>query len=395
MRKTLFIFIAMVFLLLVSCEEKSHNADRVHKISAKIIEPSLHIIDHKSFNGYLSGVNFERNEFYIDSLFPVKNNAMVRIIDARTGKEKRTVPFPLGDSQSPTLFTEPSYIEFLEDKYFVYDHIHKIVVYDKDFNYLYTGMSPQSLRVFIDFYSYDSKIFYVLGRSKNQIDNYRYNVELYAFPRNEKPFWVGDLFETFHESPYPRSGSKYYYIIFFRSSNWGFEKNGCIYYADNRENRYYRYDLATGQTDAFELSFLMPRIFTQEEADRAANYKNQENVVKGLTVVIVPSKEAMYHQGLFDVGKDKIGVIGDVDMRKCIFRLDILDSRTGQYRFSLRLPFGEGFLRRTSSRNLGYIQSYIDLDEGIYIWPDIDGETQDGNVQLTRFIGECVPSSGY
>jgi hypothetical protein len=384
MKITTIFILLLGFLTMVSCNGGKHTTDDVHIINPEIKEAGIEIIDQKTIEGYLTGVSWEKNEIYVNSLLPVDNKCITRIIDPRAGGAGKNVGFPLGDSQSPILFTEPSYIEYLDGKYYVFDHLYKIVVYDNEFNYLYTSMY-YSHRIFGDFYTYNNDVYYIFGKSKNLGENYRCNIELYRLPEGKKPVLIEELYETFHESPYPRNEDKYYHIIFFRSSNWGFEKDGNIFYADNRENKYYRYSLASKKTGAFELAYLKAVKYSQEEAEKASLYKNMDLTVKGLKTVIVPAAEASYHQGLYDVGKEKIGIAADINVRDFTFRLDIFDSRTGQYRFSIRLPFGEGFLRRTSSQNLGYLQTYIDVDRGLYVWPDLAGDQLEGAVQVTRF----------
>jgi hypothetical protein len=372
------------FMIMVSCKGRKHIVQDVHIIDADIKETYIEIIDKKTIEGYLLGVSWEKNEIYVDSLVPVDNKCITRVIDPQTGKNKTKVGFPLGDPQSPSLFTNPSYIEYLDGKYYVFDHLYKIVVYDNNFNYLDTGMF-YNRRNFVDFYTYNNGVYFLFGKATNLGENFRYNIERYRLPKGKKPELIQDLYETCHESPYPRNGAKYYYIIYFRSSNWGFEKDGNIFYADNRENKYYRYSLASNKTGAFEMVYLQAKKFSQEEAESAAHYKNSDITVKGLKTVIVPGAEACYHQGLYDVGKEKVGIAADINVKNFTFRLDIFDSRTGQYRTSIRLPLGEGFLRRTSSRNLGYLHIYINVDLGLYIWPDLAGDPQEGAVQVTRF----------
>ncbi|MGE5341064.1 MAG: hypothetical protein ACM3SY_06230 [Candidatus Omnitrophota bacterium] len=112
----------------------------------------------------MTGACLERNEIYVNSLIKKDNNTIVKIIDPQSGIEKREIAFPLGDEQSPVLFNDPSYIQYLDGKYFVYDHINKILVYNGEFKYLYTDMC-YSKRIFIDFYSYDNQLYFLLGRS--------------------------------------------------------------------------------------------------------------------------------------------------------------------------------------------------------------------------------------
>jgi hypothetical protein len=383
--KIIAIFILLLgSLMMISCKDTKHANSDVHKIDAQIEESIIEIIDQKTIEGYLTGVSWEKNEVYVNSLLPTDNKCITRLINPHTGEHKKNIGFPLGDSQSPKHFTNPSYIEHLDEKYYVFDHLNKIVVHDDHFNYLYTSMFYNP-RVFVDFYIYNNNEYFVFGKSRNLGENYRYNIQSYRLLEDNKPELIDQLYETYHESPYPRNGSKYYFIIFFRSSNWGFEKDGSIFYADNRENKYYRYNLTSKKTSVFEMTYLNAKIFSREEAEKAANYKNMNQPIKGLETVIVPAAEATYHQGLFDVGKQKIGITADIDMEGLTFRLDIFDSRSGQYLTSIRLPLGEGFLRRTSSRNLGYLQSYINVDRGLYVWSDVACERLESAARVTRF----------
>lgn len=386
MRTSTFFTLLICFFSAVSCNTQTQDISAMQTVNAAIKENAVEIIGRKTIAGYLKGVNLDKSEVYISMLYPEKNNHIIKIIDLQAMGEVKIIGFPKGDPQSPNEFEDPSYIEYLDGKYYVLDHINKIVTYDASFKYLYTGMFF-SHRIFIDFYKYNKDVYFLLGNAKNLFNEFRYDLELYHFPEGKKPVKVDTIFKTNrHESPYTRNGTKYYYIIFFRSSNWGFEKDGNIFYADNRENRYYRFNLMSKRTDAFELSYLKAKRYSMEEAEKAGQYKgfDWEKVLKRLKPVIVPAADATYHQGLYDVGKDKIGIIADIDMNGFTFRLDIFDSRTAQYLNSIRLPFGEGFLRRTSSENQGYLQTYIDIDRGLYVWPDLDGENFDGTVEITR-----------
>lgn len=386
MKTIVFFAILMCAFAAISCNGQKHDVSTV-QINAAVKEMALDITGRKTIEGYLRGVNPDKNEVYVSMIYPEKNNHIVKIINPQTGDEAKSIRFPRGDPQSPTDFEEPSFIEYLDGKYYVLDHIDKIVAYDSGFKYLYTGMFYNH-RIFIDFYIYNNDVYFLFGNSKNLLTEYRYNIESYCFRKGKKPVKVETIFETNrHETPYVRNGNKYFYIIFFQSSNWAFEKDGNIFYADNRENKYYRYNLTSKKIDAFELPYLKSKRYSKEEAIKAGQYKgfNWEKVIKRLKPVIVPAADATYHQGIYDVGKNKIGIIADLDMSSYTFRFDVFDSRTGQYNFSIRLPFGEGFLRRTSSENLGYLQSYIDFDRGMYVWPDMDEENFDGTVEIMTF----------
>jgi hypothetical protein len=384
--KDLFLLL-MVNLVMNACigsNSTSNKGNLHHIIDADIKNKDIEIIDLKSIDGYLTGVSWEKNEIYVDSSSVSHNRCLIRILNPLTGEEKKKISFPRGDPQSPTHFSSPSYIEYLDGEYYVFDHIYKIVAYDIRFNYLFTGMF-YNRRIFVDFYTYNNDVYYLFGRAKNLREKFRYNIESYKLIKGSKPNLMAELSETFHESPYPRNGDKYYYIIFFRSSVWGFEQEGSIFYSDNRENKYYRYNIRSKKTEIFELPYLKAKVYKQEEAEKAAHYKNMDRTVRGLKTISVPAVEATFHQGLYSVGKNKIGLVTDIDMSDFTFRLDIFDSLSGQYRFSIRLAFGEGFLRRTSSQNLGYLQTYINIDLGLYVWPDLGVDISEGAVKITLF----------
>lgn len=387
MKQILFAVFLVCALTTMSCKARKHDISSVQVVNAAINEVPIDITGKQTIAGYLKGVSWDKNEVYALKLYPEEGKYIIKIIDPQSGVETKSIGLPIGDPQSPTDFEDPSYIEYMDGKYYVIDQNHKIVVYDAGFNYLYASMLHRTLRVFVDFYTYNNDVYFLMGQSTYLEKEIKYNIESFRLPVNKKPEPCHEFYESRHEAHYTRNGTKYYYIIFFRSSNWGFEKDGNIFYADNRENRYYRCNLSTGKTGVFELTYLKPKIYSPEEAEKAGKYKgfDWEKVMKSLKPVIVPAADATYHQGLYDVGKNKIGIIADIDMNRFTFRLDIFDSRTAQYLNSIRLPFGQGFLSRTSSQNRGYLQSYIDFDRGLYVWPDMDEENFDGTVEIMRF----------
>lgn len=385
MKRILILLYLVCTLTIMSCNGGKHDASTAQAVNAAIHETTIEIAGGITIAGYLMGVNLDKNEVYVLMLYPEKHKYIVKIIDPQSGAETKSIGFLMGDIQSPTDFEGPSYIAYLDGKYYVIDQNQKIVAYNAGFNYLYAGMLPRTVRVFVDFYTYNNNVYFLMGQSTYLEKEIRYNINSFRLPANKKPEPIHEFYESHHEAHYTRNGNKYYYIIFFRSSNWGFEKDGNIFYADNRENKYYRYNLSSRKTDAFELSYLKPKIYSPEEAEKAAHYKGMNWDLKNLKTVIVPGEDATYHQGLYDVGKDKIGIIADIDINGFTFRLDIFDSRAAHYLYSIRLPFGQGFLNRTSSQNRGYSESYIDIDRGIYVWTDMDEENHDGLVQVTRF----------
>ncbi len=345
-------------------------------------ETPIETNDPQIAEGYLMGVSFEKNEVFVNALIPEGRKGTIIIIDPITGEEKRKIQYPIGDPQSPTDFSEPSYMQYHNGNYYLIDRCNKIVVYDSNLKYKYSSMFFK-FRYFIDFYTLgQQQLCFLFGEFKLQENTY-FNIDLYELKFNKKP----GLLENLHKSSFtPPIRGKVYQIIHFDSSTWGFEKDGDIYYTDNRTNIIYKYNPILKKTSAIESTDLKPMKYSKEDAETAGHYK-QDSWAKRrkLKIVYLPGPEAAFHFGLYDVGKDKLGIIADVDIKSFTFRLDIFNCKNNRYLQSIRLPFGETFLRRISSENMGYLDSYFDVDRGLYIWPDVDAESLDGQVKITRF----------
>ena len=80
-------------------------------------------------------------------------------------------------------------------------------------------------------------------------------------------------------------------------------------------------------------------------------------------------------------GENKIGIAGDLDLEKTNFRLDIFNADSREYLKSIWLPIGHGFLRRLIFNTRGLFLTRIDVDKGIYVWMDVEGEVE--NIQFT------------
>ncbi|NIM17951.1 MAG: hypothetical protein GTO45_23100 [Candidatus Aminicenantes bacterium] len=385
MKQVIFAIIIFSVIILISCSSNTGNPSVIVIDNVKIREIEVDVIDQKMVFGYLRGVNFERSEVYIEGLIPEDNKYVIRLLDVYTGEEKNKIRLQMGDFQSPGDFAMPVYIQFLDEKYFILDGVFKIVVFDNNFNYLFTSMFQQH-RYFLDFYSHGENIYFLLGKKMHLEKEYRCRTELYEVVRNRRPAFARKLHECRHQPAYVRDGRKYYHVGYFWATSWGFEKDGNIFYSDSGENKYYRYNLDTKEKAVFELPFLKAKKYSNEDAEKMSQYKDTGWSKKmRRKVVYIPGSDAIFHFGLYDVGKGKIGIVGEIDADQMRLRLDILGQENGHYNGSIRLPFGKTFIIRNSTEDLGYYYSYFDLDRGIYIWGDLEGEGLDNAVKITKF----------
>ena len=157
--KYLWILLAAVALL--SACNKTENKIAHKVIFKKFNEQPVEVINTTFEEGFVCGVSFERNEVYVQSIFPINRNHLINIIDINTGTTKKKVELPTGDFQGPGKFSNPSYIQYLGRGYYVVDQFHKIVVYDEHFKYLFTSMFKENRRS-IDFFSVNNETFFCI-----------------------------------------------------------------------------------------------------------------------------------------------------------------------------------------------------------------------------------------
>lgn len=385
MKQIILAIIIFSGIILISCNSNSSEPAVIVIDDVNIKEISIDIIDQKTVMGFLAGFSFEKSEVYVKGLFPEDNKHVIRVLDVYTGEEKNRLLLPKGAFQSPRDFALPAYIQFLDDKYFIIDGLFKIAAFDTDFNHLFSNMF-QHQRYFVDFYSRGGKIYFLLGNQKYLPKECQCRYEIYEIVKNKRPVYVTKLHECSHEPKYSKNTKKKTHVGYLWNSSWGFEKDGYIFYSDNKENKYYRYNLDSGEKHIFELPFLNAKKYSDKDAEKMARYKDTGwwKKVKRKVVYIAP-QEPIYNFGLYDVGKGKIGVASGIDMDNMTFRLDVLDHENGKYIESIRLPFGVTFKARNSSGIAAYYYSFFDLDHGIYIWGELEGEGLDEAVKITKF----------
>jgi len=93
----------------------------------------------------------------------------------------------------------------------------------------------------------------------------------------------------------------------------------------------------------------------------------------------------LYYVGLFDLGKNKLGIAGNLDLKNLSVRLDIINQESNEYEDSLLLPVGHGFLRHLDESYTGLFETGINLDKNIYIYTEYDPEEGDFYVRIIRF----------
>lgn len=147
---------AIFVLAAISIVSACHEARDQNKIIRQVlcngmIEKTAEIINTTVEDGYPCGVSFEKGEVYVQSTLPVEKKYELKIIDIHSRKIKKSVYLSMGDFQSPSDFFNPSYIEYLEHRYYVLDQFHKIIVYNENFDYLYTSIFHE-LRRSLDFF---------------------------------------------------------------------------------------------------------------------------------------------------------------------------------------------------------------------------------------------------
>ena len=170
----------------------------------------------------------------------------------------------------------------------------------------------------------------------------------------------------------------------------GFVKNEKFFYTSMAENRLFVYDIKAKKITTIELSYLTSKTYSQEDAARFGYYKSdgwEERFLKinKKKIVYLPHPEPVYHFGIHNVGEEKIGIVGDIDLVQMKFRLDVIHSASYKYIESIWFPIGIGFRIKISKSNRGFINNYFNVDRGIFIWEDIEGEDFDYVAKISKF----------
>jgi hypothetical protein len=390
MKKILLSFV--IIIVLFSCSKGIGELKEVEKVEIKTVP--IEIIKEQEIEAFfIMGYNASAKELYL-RLFREGKHHVVGIIDTDTGKVKRKFLLRSGTFQSPTDCYNPNYMQFLNDRYYVVDHSDKILIFDKDLNYLYSSMF-HGFRYYIDFFTHEGQLSFVFGKmtmSNNEKTMGCLN-QLYILPQDKRPELSKTLFKTsidFVGYLNTKDEKKLYYSGELFGAAFGFAKDGKIYLSDTAKPQYFLYDLRTRETTRIPLAYLKKKKFSQEDADKAGKYRNgfvEKQVMKmaGKKFVYLPNPGDIFYFGLYDVGKNKIGIIGDVNLDEIKIRLDVFGTDY-KYIESIWLPTGRGFFERLKgSPTVGAFYLCFDVDNGDYAFYERREDDEEAVVKLLKF----------
>lgn len=372
----------------ISCSKGPDTTIKIENVILK--EKLIEIKQTKVFEGWLNGVDFENNQFFLTVLNGKKGVYEIRIGDIKRGEIVKTVDLRKGSFQSPTDIYSPTYIQRINDKYILVDQSDKIMAFDKDFKWLYTSMFHH-FRYFIDFYKKSKQIFFVFGKTNHSEKVRKYKIELYEFLPKERIKFIKRLQQGHHPTPFNlMDRTRIFHIAPIWAKCSGFEKEAKIHFSDGKEKKYSIYDLSTNKMITYELSYLGGKKYSVSDNKKVNNYIRGDFLDRlskktGFKLKFYAYPDEIYHFGIYDVGKDKIGIVGDLNLNNMTFRLDIIDLNSFEYIESIWLPIDWGFAESIQQNTRGFLQSYINIDKGIHLYTG-DDEDRELFVYLNKFI---------
>lgn len=367
--------------VILACKKAPDNISQISKVDLRVKD--IEIVSTKMFEGFLLGTDFDRNELYFKSLYPDDFHS-IGIVDIETGNILKILKCRKGGLQSPTDLYDPSYVQFLDNRYYLVDWSHKILVFDHNLSYLYTNIF-QIDRYFIDFYKRNGKLFFIMGKRSFRPDKCICSVEIYQMIEGRSQEFRKKIYETSNGALYYTwdSNKPLYGILW--ASNWGFEKDNKIYFGNNSQRQYFVYDLENENLASVELNYLKGEKYSDMDAIKLCKKKCDFVDFHNDKTTFIAYPDKLYYLGFYDVGENKIGIAGGLDIKKMNFRLDIFMADSREYLESIWLPIGHGFLRHLFFTSRGHFLTRIDVDRGIFIWLDQEGEYLEFTVKLTRF----------
>jgi len=380
--KTKVISIALILsvsIIYVSCGQKEVE-EQISITNLKIMD--VDIISTKTFQAHPLGVDFGRKEIYFRLSSFYDDPHTIGIVDIQTGEIIRSFNVRKGGFETPGDFYNPTYMRFLDNRYFVVDWFFKILAFDNNLTYLYTTMFRDSkLRYFFDFYEKNGEQFFVIGEKKSRPKESICSVEIYKMIEKRNLELHKKILEIRHKSLFYTWPSKRTLFGQLWSSSWGFEKDGKIYFANSAERKYYVYDLNQRNLESVQLNYLKGKKFADDDARRiryeifkSGDYFEDLERKYNKEYVDIAYPEELYYFGFYDVGENKLGIAGDLDLEGMSFRLDIIKVDSREYLESLCLPVGGGFFRHLSSGDRGLYLTQVNVDKGIYVWIYDDSE---------------------
>ena len=121
------------------------------------------------------------------------------------------------------------------------------------------------------------------------------------------------------------------------------------------------------------LNFLKGTNYTKEVVQKMGQYFRSDESnkrwsnLKYLKNEYIPFGEKIYHLGMYDVGKNKIGFIGKINHHTKEFRLDVFNINDLEYEKSIWFPIVNSILWSWAQfKRLGYF-TFFDIDKHIFI----------------------------
>ena len=391
MKKIILCLFAFI-LLFPNCKDNNqHN----QKNSIKLKFGNYNLTKYKVVKGEFFGASHEREEYYvIDNIASkLENKIVINIFSTNDGKFIKEIKLNKGNIESPSLLYAPTYIQSLDENYFIYDLTEKIAVFDKDFNWKFSSRF-HSNRNFIDFFKDKQKIYFLLGawfRKNNGLDFAVEINEIQTENNNivKKTGEIHSFSEEIKRHLTIKNGVKILGIDYFTPAVYGFEKKGKLLYTITTENKYSIYNLKNKKEKSIDLSYLKGKIFKTDDAQKAGYYRSdgweEKKAKTGFKINYVPYDKEIYHLGMYDVGIDKIGIVGGINLSEMQIRLDILNFEVGEYFESIKLPIGKNFLKGISLFGPGFRPSFFDYAKGVYVWEDKDKNSLESITILTKF----------
>lgn len=369
-----------------------------HISPSSITGKNIQFIETKHLSQIALGCDFDRNEIYMEAGPVSRENHIIRIVNLDSMAVKKELTIPRGSFESPADFYNPTYMKFINGMYFLVDQYHKYVVYDQQFNRLYYSRfvfnKAFNHRHFIDFYGMGDRVFFVFGHAFYLKSGHKSLITLNEAVFNRRHETIEEIFSISYQVIPWEEQAKNLHTIFYSGSIWpstcGFEKDGKVYYSAMTENRYYVYDLQEKKTLTVALDYLTPRTFSSEDAEQLQRFIDPDGIEEfweqnKKKLLYIPYPGEIYHLGMYNTGKNKIGIIGDIRINEFKFRLDVIDSKSHCYLESLWIPFHSGFVHEISEHYSGVVTSYFNLEKGIYIWHVFEDDQGEYSVRVSRF----------
>jgi hypothetical protein len=328
--------------------------------------------------GQLLGMSRERSEYYVwDNVeSEIEEKMVIYIRSMKDGALKKTVYLKKGDCAAPNELCAPTFLQFHDGKFFIYDVNHKIVVYDKDFNYLYSSRYYQS-RHFVDFFGNGPNYRFVIGKSDIKGEKIEMSININSLDNQHlvKTAAAIDSFQAkLKRKRTVNNGVRNIDYLFFTPTIHGFEQKGSIIYSANTQNSYTIYNPKTATKKVITLPQLKAKLYTLEEARKTGYFKTngieEKRKKRGLIFHYTPYHKETHHLGMLKTGPDTIGFISKLDSQTMTLHIDIIQTQTRKPITQYHVPAGKSFTHGIALSGPGFRPTCIDHPTKTYIWQD-------------------------